>query len=121
MLRFLANLLWLILGGLILGLLWTVLGILLCITIVGFPLGAQCFKMARLSFAPYGKSVDLNVQKHPIANTLWAILAGWEMALIYLLFGILNCLTVIGLSTGLQCFKFMKLALFPFGAKIKKK
>ncbi len=119
MLRFLSNLLWLLLGGIWLALLWGIVGLVLCITVVGIPFGIQCFKLARLSFAPYGTKVDLNVGKHPIANVIWAILGGWEMALVYFVFGLLNCITVIGISRGIQCFKFMKLAIFPFGAKLK--
>lgn len=119
MLRILSNLIWLLFGGLFLFLLWAIAGLLLCVTVIGIPLGVQCFKMARLSFAPYGKKVDLNIGKHPIANLVWAVLGGWEMALVYLLCGILNCITIVGIARGMQCFKFMKLALFPFGAKIK--
>ena len=118
--RILSNIIWIIFGGLWLALLWGFIGILLCITIVGIPFGLQCFKMAKLSFAPYGKKVVLNLKAHPIANTLWAIIGGWEMALVYLFIGILNCITIIGISRGIQCFKFMKLAFFPFGAKITK-
>ena len=119
MLRLLSNLLWFLLGGLILALVWAIVGLLLCITVVGIPFGVQCFKLARLSLAPYGKKVDLNVAKHPLANVIWAVFGGWEMALIYFACGILNCITVIGIPRGVQCFKFLKLALFPFGAKIK--
>ena len=93
---------------------------LLCVTVVGIPFGKQCFKIARISFMPYGKRVRLNYQKYPLANLLWAILLGWEIALVYFAVGILNCLSVIGISRGIQCFKISKLALFPFGAKIKR-
>ena len=116
--RFLANVIWILLGGLWLALLWLMLGLLLCITIVGAPLGVQCFKMAKLSLVPYGKKVVLNIKAHPIANTIWAIVGGWEMALVYLLVGLLNCITIIGIARGVQCFKMMKLAFFPFGAKV---
>ena len=99
---------------------WLFLGVLMCITIVGIPLGLQCFKAARLSLFPYGKKVVLHFNEHPIANVIWMILCGWEMALAYLVFGILNCMTIIGIPGGIQCFKFMKLAFFPFGATITK-
>lgn len=49
MIRAIANLIWFILGGLVLGLLWSFAGLILCITIIGIPLGLQCFKAARLS------------------------------------------------------------------------
>ena len=119
MLRTISNILWILLGGIWLALLWGVCGIILCITIVGIPFGLQCFKAARLSFAPYGKKVKLDFSKHPIANVLWAILGGWEMALVHLAVGLINCATVIGIPRGIQCFKIMKLCFFPFGAKIK--
>ena len=117
--RIIANIIWIIFGGIWLALLWLLLGVLLCITIVGIPFGLQCFKMAWLSLAPYGKKVDLNFTEHPIANTIWAVFGGWAIALIYLAVGLLNCITIIGIPRGIQCFKIMKLAFFPFGAKIK--
>ena len=115
-----ANILWILLGGFWLALLWGICGVLLCITVIGIPFGLQFFKIARLSFAPFGKKVKLNVSEHPIANVIWAVLGGWEMALVCLIFGILNCVTIICIPSGLRCFKFMKLFFFPFGAKIIK-
>ena len=50
---------------------------------------------------------------------LWALLGGWEFAIVYLILGVLNCITVVGISSGIQCFKIMKLAFFPFGARIR--
>lgn len=120
MIRKIANVIWFIFGGLWLFLLWALFGILLCITVIGIPLGIQCFKAARLSAFPFGKKVSLNLREHPIANTVWAVLLGWEIAIIYLLAGVINCITVIGIPNGIQCFKFTKLALFPFGAEIIK-
>ena len=117
--RLIANIIWILFGGIWLALLWLLLGIVLCVTIVGIPFGIQCFKMAWLSLAPYGKKVDLNFTEHPIANVIWAVLGGWVIAVIYLLVGVLNCITIIGIPRGLQCFKIMKLAFFPFGAEIK--
>ena len=116
--KLLANLVWMIFGGLILALLWAFVGVLLCITVIGAPFGVQCFKLARLSLFPYGTKVRTDFSKHPIANVIWAVLGGWEIALVYLIAGLLNCITVIGIARGVQCFKFVKLAFFPFGAKI---
>ena len=118
-LSIISNIIWILFGGIWLALAWFAIGVLLCITIIGIPFGIQCFKAAKLAFAPYGKRVLLNFKAHPIANTLWAILGGFGMALLYLAIGILNCLTIIGISRGIQCFKIMKLAFFPFGAKVQ--
>ena len=119
MLRVISNIIWLVCGGIWLALMWCVAGVILCITVVGAPFGVQCFKLAKLSFAPVGKKVKLNVKKHPVANTIWAIIGGWVMAALHLVIGVLNCITIIGISRGIQCFKIVKLAVFPFGAKVK--
>lgn len=118
MLRFLANVIWAVFGGIFLALAWFVLGLLLCITIIGIPLGRQCFKAAKLSLFPFGKKVFLDFSAHPVANIIWVVLGGWWMALAYLVFGLLNCITIIGIPNGIQAFKMMKLAIFPFGAKV---
>ena len=117
--KLIANIIWMLFGGIWLALLWLLFGIVLCITVIGIPLGLQCFKFAKLSLAPFGKKVDLNFSEHPIANLIWMFICGWEIALVYLVMGLINCITIIGIPRGIQCFKFMKLAFFPFGAKVK--
>ena len=94
-------------------------GLLLCITIIGIPFGKQCFKFARLSLAPFGKKVLLDFSRHPIMNVIWLLLAGWEMFLGYLFAGLFCCITIIGIPAGIQAFKFSILAIAPFGAKVK--
>ena len=116
----LANIIWFLLGGIWLGLSWFLLGLLLCLTIIGIPLGKQCFKAASITFMPFGKKVNCNFDKHPVSNILWAVIVGWEMALGYLFAGIICCITIIGIPVGLQSFKLMKLAFLPFGATISK-
>ena len=116
--KLIANIVWFLFGGLWLGLAWAVLGLLLCVSIIGIPFGVQCFKAAGLSFAPFGKRVEVHYDKHPIANVLWAVFLGWEMALLYLMAGVVCCLTIVGIPMGLQAFKFMKLAFLPFGATV---
>lgn len=51
------NLLWIIFGGLLLSIVHIVVGTVLCITIVGIPFGKKCFKLAGLSFIPFGAMV----------------------------------------------------------------
>ena len=55
--RAIGNILWFIFGGLLGGLAWIFAGCIWCITIIGIPFGKQFFKMARLSFMPFGASV----------------------------------------------------------------
>lgn len=114
----LANLLWILFGGWITALLWCVGGLLCCITIVGIPLGVQCFKFAKLSFAPYGKKVRLHFFEHPIANIIWVLTVGWIYFMGYVAIAVLYFITIIGISRGIQTLKFSILALAPFGAKV---
>lgn len=52
-----ANVIWFLFGGLELGLGYALAGVLWCITIIGIPLGKQCFKLAGLGFFPFGARV----------------------------------------------------------------
>ena len=117
--RVLGNILWIILGGSAIAIGWAVVGLILCISIIGIPLGIQAFKMAGLTLTPFGKTVQYGGEVgSAFANILWVVLVGWWMALGYLGAGVLNCITIIGIPFGLQSFKMAKLALWPFGAEI---
>ena len=116
----LGNLLWFICGGVIGGLSWMVAGILWCITIVGIPIGKQCFKLAGLSFFPFGKDVDYGGGVGSlIVNIIWLIVTGLPLALEHAVFGAVMCITIVGIPFGLQHFKLAKLALMPFGSRVR--
>ena len=94
----LGNLLWFVFGGFISGLSWVLAGVLWCITIVGIPVGVQCFKFAGLSFFPFGKEVKYGGGAGSLLlNIIWILLSGlplaWELAFLGVVFGI----TVIGI------------------------
>lgn len=117
--RLLGNILWLLTGGLFNGLSWTVLGCLWCITIIGIPIGKQCFKFASLSFCPFGKEIHYGGGAPSlIMNVIWMIMTGIPMALEHALMGIGLCITIIGIPFGLQQFKLAQLALMPFGSEV---
>ncbi len=115
----LGNCLWFIFGGLISGLSWVFVGILWCISIVGIPIGLQCFKFATLSFFPFGKEViyDDGLVSF-ILNIIWIIFSGLPLAIEHFLLGCILCITIVGIPFGLQMFKIAKLSLMPFGAQI---
>lgn len=117
---FIGNVFWFILIGLWSGLGWILAGVICCITIVGIPLGKQCFKMAGLTFCPFGKEVVYGGGTGSfLANILWIIFLGWELALYYAVMGLICCVTIVGIPLGLQSFKMAKLALMPFGAAVQ--
>ena len=112
----LGNMIWFLACGLWEGLSWVLAGILWSITIIGIPIGRQCFKLASLTFFPIeygGGSVSV------IANVLWLIISGIPLALVAICNGLLLCITIVGIPFGLQCFKIAKLSLMPFGATIR--
>lgn len=116
--RLIGNILWFIFTGLFTGLGWIFTGILWCITIIGIPFGKQAFKLASLSFWPFGREAHKDFGKHPIANVIWIIFGGLFLAIGFAISGILWCITIIGIPFGKQCFKLAGLALTPFGAEI---
>lgn len=115
----LMNILWFLTCGLWQGILWAAAGVLWCITIVGIPLGRQCFKFAGLAFFPFGKRVIYGGGTVSfLMNILWILLSGWVLAAGAIANGCVLCVTVIGIPFGLQCFKFAKLAFMPFGSRV---
>lgn len=115
----LGNILWFVFGGAISGLSWCLAGVLWCISIVGIPVGLQCFKIAGLTFFPFGKEVIYGGGAGSLLlNVFWIILSGLPLALEHLVFGAILCVTIVGIPFGLQQFKLAKLALMPFGAEV---
>lgn len=115
----LGNIIWFIFGGLVSGITWILAGCLWCLTIIGIPIGTQCFKLAGLSFFPFGKEIRYGGGTVSfLANILWIIVSGWVLAVEHVCFGLFLCITVVGIPFGLQHFKLAKLALMPFGADV---
>lgn len=116
------NIIWFIFCGFWQGISWGIAGIFWCITIVGVPIGIQCFKFATLAFFPFGKEIEYGGGTvSTLANIVWLILSGIPLAVEAAVNGLLLCCTVIGIPFGLQCFKIAKLALMPFGAVVVEK
>ena len=121
--QLIGNLIWLIFGGILacLGYLWG--AFILCLTIIGIPFGLQAMKIGIAHLAPFGKSVRETGGSIPVIsfllNVIWIIFAGLWIALIELVLGILLCVTIIGIPFGIQHFKLMRLAFYPFGYDLR--
>ncbi|MGN1442611.1 MAG: YccF domain-containing protein [Acutalibacteraceae bacterium] len=114
------NILWILCGGLVSSISWAFAGLIWCVTIIGIPLGKQCFKFAKLSLAPFGKEIkDGGSAVSTVANIFWIIFTGLPMALENAVFGLLLCVTIVGIPFGKQFFKLAKLSLAPFGKEIE--
>ncbi len=119
--RLLGNIIWIIFGGFISWLSWILAGCLWCITIIGIPVGLQCFKLASISLNPFGKEVENDGTCFSlILNVLWFLFSGIELAIVNFLLGCLLCVTIIGIPFGLQFFKIATVALMPFGTTVRR-
>lgn len=117
--KILGNILWFILGGGIISLLWLIVGIICCCTIVLIPVALQCFKFAGFTLYPFGRTTKNNGKMGSfLLNFLWILVFGWELALASVVIGILWCITIVGIPFGVQCIKFAQLAIMPFGTEI---
>ena len=56
--KFIGNIIWMVLGGFIISLYYALVGLLFCISIIGIPFGLQHFKMALLALVPFGKKIS---------------------------------------------------------------
>lgn len=121
----LGNVIWIIFGGFFVFLEYLIGGLILCLTIIGIPFGVQCFKLAFVALAPFG--MEFQSSERPagcvstILNIIWIFCGGIWIALTHLLFGILLCITIIGIPFGMQHFKLMGLAFTPFGQEYSRK
>ena len=118
--NFLCNVIWFIFAGIWLTLAWALVGVLWCVTIVGIPIGVQCFKVARLALAPFGTEVEYGGHFGSLLlNVLWIVFGGLELCIVALVAGAVCCITIVGIPAGIQSFKFAKLALMPFGSRVR--
>jgi len=127
--RAIGNLLWFILGGVVMGLAWWLFGLLACISIIGIPWGKACFVLGKFSFFPFGKEAiarDELVQENDIGtgglgvlgNIVWFILAGFWLALGHVLSAVACFLTIIGIPFALQHLKLAGISIAPIGKTI---
>ncbi|MGN1400102.1 MAG: YccF domain-containing protein [Bacillus sp. (in: firmicutes)] len=117
----LGNIIWFILGGFIQAIIWFFEGLFWCVTIVGIPIGLQCFKMAKLQFAPFGKEV-VTVDSGGVScllNVLWLFFGGVWLALANLFAALLFAVTIIGIPFAVQSMKMAQLSLMPFGKEVR--
>ena len=124
MLRFIANVLWLVLSGFWMAIGYVIAGCIMFILfflVITIPFGIAAFRLAGYSLWPFGRTVVADPDAgagSTIGNVLWFILAGLWIAIGHVISGILFFITIIGIPFGVASFKLAGLALFPLGKKI---
>ena len=114
----LGNIIWLVFGGFFMALEYLVSGFLLCCTIIGIPFGLQVFKIGLVALLPFSQTTVVEEGSRScleiIMNVIWFFIGGIWIALSHLGWGLLFCITIVGIPFGIQHFKLMRVALFPF-------
>lgn len=120
--KILGNFIWLIFGGIIIAVEYFIGSIILMVTIIGIPFGLQTLKMGSLSVWPFGRGSIVRTRAsgclYIFMNVLWLLCGGIWIAATHAFFGILLCITIIGIPFGRQHFKLTEVALNPFGRDI---
>ena len=126
------NILWLILGGLLMGLGWWLAGLLAFVSIIGIPWGKACFVIGQFAFVPFGKEAvnreELSGQSDIgtgvlglFGNIVWFLLAGVWLAIGHVISAAACFVTIIGIPFGIQHLKLAAIALAPIGKTIVNK
>ncbi len=118
----LGNILWLIFGGFVSGLLYIVGGLLVCLTVIGIPFGLQSIKIGVATFTPFGRQLrevpDANSPGRLLFNVVWLLAVGWGIAVAHVTSAFFLALTIIGIPFAWQHLKLVPLALLPFGREL---
>ena len=120
-LRLLLNVIWLVLCGWWMAILYVLAGIIACVLIITIPLGIAAFRIAGYALWPFGRSIEVRREAglgSLIGNIIWIILFGWWLAVGHLTAGITLCVTIIGIPLGLANFKLIPISLVPLGVRI---
>lgn len=116
------NIIWLVFGGIFTAIGYFISSVPLFISIIGIPFGWQVFRLGLFALWPFGSQIVSKPNNSgcllTIMNIIWFFIGGLWLSLLHLLFGLLLCLTIIGIPFGLQHFKLASFALTPFGREI---
>jgi uncharacterized membrane protein YccF (DUF307 family) len=121
MMRTILNVIWLVLCGWWMAILYVLAGILAFILIITIPFGIAAFRIAGYVLWPFGRTIQGRESAGVgslIGNIIWIIFFGWELALGHLVAGVIMCLTIIGIPLGLANFKIIPISLVPLGVRI---
>ncbi len=129
LLNFALNIIWLITGGIWMGLGWALAAVIMAITIIGLPWARAAFNIAGYTLMPFGRTAvdrrdvtgeeDLGTSPAgTLGNIIWFVLAGWWLALGHVVTAVALGITIIGLPFAWAHLKLAALSLWPVGKSI---
>jgi uncharacterized membrane protein YccF (DUF307 family) len=119
--RLILNVIWLVLCGWWMAILYAVAGLICFVLIITIPFGIAAFRIAGYALWPFGRSVVMRRDAGVgalLGNLIWIIVIGWWLAVGHLASGVVLCLTIIGIPLGLANFKLIPISLLPLGVRV---
>ena len=127
--NFILNVIWVLLGGLVMGVAWFLAGLLAAVSIVGLPWARACFNIATFSLWPFGREA---VPRHMltgredlgtgplglIGNIVWLMLFGLWLAIGHLVAAVACGVTIVGIPFAFQHVKLAGISLMPIGMTV---
>jgi len=127
------NLIWFILGGEIMALVWLLIAGIFAITVVGLPLARACLEFAKLAAFPFGKEIIRDTEllgkdnvsgvtktANKILGIIWFPF-GLILMLAYFVLAIPCFVSLVLIPFGIAYVRIGKFVLFPMGARIVSK
>jgi uncharacterized membrane protein YccF (DUF307 family) len=128
--RTVLNILNFVLGGFATTLGWLLATIMSVALVITLPLTRSCWEITKLSLIPWGNEAvhvdELNPDSKStllnaggtVLNVLWFVLFGWWLCVMHIVAGIAQCITIIGIPTGIANFKIAAIAVWPVGRRV---
>lgn len=119
--RFLLNIIWLVLSGFWLFLGYAAAALLMFVFIVTIPWGIAAWRIGVYSLWPFGQTI---VDKpnagvwSVLGNVIWVLLAGWWLAIAHITSALALAVTIIGIPFAWANLKMVPVALLPLGKDI---
>ena len=119
--RFILNIIWLVLCGFWMAVGYVVAGVICCVLIVTIPWGLASFRIAHYALWPFGRTIVERPGAGTgslIGNVIWMLLCGIWLAIGHLVSAVAMALTIIGLPLALANLKLIPVSLVPLGKEI---
>jgi uncharacterized membrane protein YccF (DUF307 family) len=119
--RLILNVIWLVLCGWWMALLYALAGIICFILIITIPFGIAAMRIAGYVLWPFGRSIEVRRDAglgSLIGNIIWIVLIGWWLAIGHLTAAIMLFVTIIGIPLALAQLKLIPISLTPLGVRI---
>ncbi|GMA30076.1 YccF domain-containing protein [Litorihabitans aurantiacus] len=121
LLRFVLNVIWLVLAGLPLALAYAVAGLICFVLVITIPWGIASFRIAGYVLWPFGRTA---VQRptagtaSAVGNVIWIVVAGIWLAIGHVVSAVALAVTIIGIPLAIAELKIIPITLTPLGRQI---